>query len=172
MKQNFEYSPQFDSLQSESPKPHWPRHWEIVFSTDNTDVYARQLDFFDIELGMLMPDNKIVYAFHLSKPKPDTRVLKNPAANEKRYYLTWRNSESQQADRELLKRGGIDAGNRLVLKFVSQALEAQLSALERNYGGVPAREIAKTRFGVRATGKDFSFYVLEQSLKENATRQK
>ncbi len=48
-------------------KPGLPRHWEVMFSKEHPGPYARQLDFFDIELGVLMPDNKIIYAFNLAK---------------------------------------------------------------------------------------------------------
>ena len=99
-------------------KPGLPRHWEIMFSRSTLDIYARQLDFFKIELGVLMPDNKIIYAFNLAKAKPDTRTVSNPAANEKRYYLTWRNGDLQQADRDLLGRAGVDFGDHLILKFL------------------------------------------------------
>ena len=120
-----------------------------MFATDDADLYARQLDYFGIELGMLRNDNKIIYAYHLSKPKPDTRVLDDRARNENRYYLTWHNADSQKADGELLARAGIDAGDHLVLKFLSQPLEMQLLALERSYREANPKEIARTRFGVR-----------------------
>ena len=38
-----------------------------MFSKNTLDAYARQLDFFKIELGVLLPDNKIVYAYNLAK---------------------------------------------------------------------------------------------------------
>jgi hypothetical protein len=64
----------------------WPRHWEIVFLTGKKDYLARQLDFFGIELAV-PAKNKFVYAFHLSQPIPDTRVLEKPGGKEHRYYL-------------------------------------------------------------------------------------
>ena len=52
------------------------------------DKYARQLDFFGIELAVVMPGNKLVYVRNFSKPKPQTHT--GPADQEKRFYLTWR----------------------------------------------------------------------------------
>ncbi len=84
-------------------QPVLPRNWEVVFQKGNTlDLYARQLDFFKIELGVVLPDNKIAYAFNLSKRKPESRVSADPANTERRYYLTWRSGDLEQADRELL----------------------------------------------------------------------
>jgi len=146
-------------------KPGWPRHWEVTFNSSTLDVYARQLQHFGIELGVLQPDNKIIYVFNLTKPKPDSRVVSNPAANEKRYYLTWRTGEMQKADRELLARAGVDPEDHLILKFLPREVERDLMAKEKAENNATPKEIRLTRFGVRAEGDDFSFYVMEQSLK-------
>ena len=138
--------------------------WEIHFPEKQTlETYARQLDFFKIELGVLLPNNKIIYAHNLAKSKPDTRTAANPAA-ENRYYLTWRNGEMQQADRDLFSRAGVDVGDSIVVKFLSPEVEKRLIDLENAHAGADAKRIKKTRFGVRAAGAGFTFFVLEQSL--------
>ena len=71
----------------------------------------------------------------------------------------------QQADRDLLARAGIDVGDSLVLKFLPPEVEKQLIGLEESYAGAEAKRIRKTRFGVRADGAGFTFFVLEQPLK-------
>jgi hypothetical protein len=146
-------------------KPGWPRHWEVMFAKNTLEAYARQLDFFKIELGVLRPDNKIVYVFNLNKPKPDSRIVANPAANERRYYLTWRTGEMQQADRELLARAGVDPEDRLILKFLPKEVELDLMRLERAQNNVTPKDIRVTRFGVQSDGAGFKFYVVEQILK-------
>ena len=142
-----------------------PRLWELQYVKGNTlEVYARQLDFFGIELGVLLPDNKVVYAFNLAKPMPETRT--GAADKERRYYLTWRGSgDLQKADRELLARAGIEVADRVILKFLPAAVEAQLAALEKAYAGKEAKDIRKTRFGVKPAGDGYAFYVLEQTHK-------
>ena len=101
----------------------------------------------------------------LPKPKPDTRIVSNPAVNEKRYYLTWRNGEMQQADQDLLARAGVDLGDRLILKFLPKEIELQLMGLEKAVNNLTPKDIRKTRFGVQPDGDGFKFYVLEQSIK-------
>ena len=60
-----------------------PRNWEVNFQKGSTlDDYARQLDFFGIEIGIVQPGGKIDYAFHLAKPKPDTRSITEAHKNE------------------------------------------------------------------------------------------
>lgn len=149
---------------SGSGKPGRPRHWEVRFAEGSTvDMYARQLDFFGIELGVLMPGNKVEYAFNLTKEKPDRRT--GPADQEQRYYLTWRRGGLQAADRELLSRAGIKPGNRLILKFLPREVEAQLVALERARAGEDVNKIAATYFGIAQEGQGFRFYVVDQRLK-------
>lgn len=141
------------------------RHWEVRFLKGNTlESYARQLDFFGIELGVLMPDGKLLYAFNLSKRRPDTRT--GPADQEKRYYLTWQSGELQEADRELLGRAAIQAGDRIILKLLPPGLEARLAAMEKAHAGRHADRLRKTRFEVRPDGAGgYAFVVVDQSFR-------
>lgn len=142
------------------------RKWEVLFAKSTLDAYAKQLDFFHIELGVVLPGNKIVYACNLGGSKPNIRTATDPAG-EKRYYLTWRSGEMQQADRDLLARAGVEAGNSLVVKFLPPEAEQRLIDLEKSHAGVNAKRVGRTRFGVRAEGAGFAFYVMEQSLRRN-----
>ena len=146
-------------------KPGWPRHWEVTFNSATLNVYAAQLQDFGIELGVLQPDNKIIYVFNLAKSKPDTRIVSNPALNEKRYYLTWRTGEMQQADKDLLARAGIDPGERLILKFLPKEVELNLMGLEKAVNNLTPKDIKKTRFGGLPDGDGYKFNVLEQVIK-------
>lgn len=75
-----------------------PRRWELMFDRGLTlETYAKQLDFFGIEMGVLMPDKRIEYAARLTRSRPDRRT--GPADAEKRYYLTWKRGELEKADR-------------------------------------------------------------------------
>ena len=67
-------------------------------------------------MGVVRPGGKIDYAFHLSKPKPDTRTITEAYKNERRYWLRWTDGELKKADDELLERAGIDPQGWL-LKF-------------------------------------------------------
>jgi hypothetical protein len=141
------------------------RRWEVRFLKGNTlDTYARQLDFFGIELGVLMPGNRVIYAFNLTKRKPDTRTA--AADQEKRYYLTWRSGELQEADRELLGRAGIQNTGRIILKFLTPQIEAHLAGLEKAHAGRHAENVRRTRFEVRDDGAGgYCFVVVDQSYK-------
>jgi hypothetical protein len=145
-------------------KPGRPRAWEVSFIKGNTlENYAKQLDHFGIELGVLLPGNKVAYAANLAKAKPDART--GPADAEQRYYLTWRQGELMEADRELLARAGIDSKGKIILKFLPADLERNLAEKEKVYASSRGQEVRKTRFGIRPEGEKFVFYVVEQSYR-------
>lgn len=149
---------------SGSGEPGIPRaqRWEIYFQDGGTlESYARQLDFFKIELGVVGGTNQVQYAFHLAQPKPDTRV--GPAGDENRLYMTWRRGSLQQADQELVSRAGLSAAGRLVVQFYPPDTENLLANVERNFRGLEATKIRKTRFGVREAGSGFEFFVIDQT---------
>lgn len=143
------------------PGPISGRQWEVRFPEGNTtDSYARQLDFFGIELAVVMPDGTLEYAAQLSRAKPARRV--GAAEQEMRFYLTWRRGELQEADRELLSKAGINSEGKLILKFLPPATEAMLAQLERDYAGLRADKVRGTRFAVRPRGNGFTFEVISQ----------
>lgn len=135
--------------------------WEIRLLEGHTlDTYARQLDFFGIELGVLLPDGKILYVFNLSQAKPDTRV--GDVGDEKRCYLTWQAGRLREADLELLARAGVDSTGRVVLKFVPPAVERKLAELEQAEAGSALDRVERTCFGIRAAESGYEFFIYEQ----------
>ncbi len=139
----------------------WER-WEIRLLEGHTlETYARQLDFFGIELGVLLPEGKLLYLFNLSQAKPETRL--GDVRDEKRCYLVWQEGRLAEADEELLARAGIDPAGRVVLKFLPPAVERKLAELERAEAGLAADRVVKTCFGVRATESGYEFFVYEQT---------
>jgi len=143
------------------------RRWEVRFDKGATlDVYARQLDHFKIELGVLLPDGRLAYLSNFKNRRPTIRYVTNASETEKRYYLTWRRGELQKADKELVARAGIDPGDSIIIKFIPPDLEQQLVAMEqRAAAGRDPKSIRRTRFGIRSSGGGYAFYVMEQTYK-------
>jgi hypothetical protein len=145
-------------------KPGKPRNWEVVFQKGTVDQYAKQLDFFKIELGVIK-DGKIHYAFNLHKAKPNTRIEANPAEKELRFYLRWVQGDLRKADEELLSRAGIEPPYRFILKFLPPEVEADLYQKELLKAGDDKNRIKKTRFGVKQDGDRYEFYIIDQLYK-------
>ena len=145
-------------------KPGKPRHWEVRFIQGNTlKTYARQLDFFKIELGVLFPGNKVEYAYNLSNSPPARRS--GPADQEQRYYLTWQQGGLEEADHELLGLAGIASEGRLVLKFIPRDLEVELVTLERERAGDDVDRIRATIFQIQPEGSGYAFHVVDQTYR-------
>ena len=137
------------------------RNWEIRFLRGQTaETYARQLDYFRIELAVVQPDGQLLYLSRLNDAKPVTRT--GPAAVEKRFYLTWRGGELSHADLDLLGRAGVEGHNRVILKLLPRELEAKLEMLEREQAADKADRVRKTRFEIRSAGAGYEFFVVEQ----------
>ncbi len=145
-------------------RPGKPRHWEVTFLDGNTTkTYAKQLDYFNIELGVLLPGNLVEYARNVSKSKPDR--WSGPADKEQRYYLTWQKGGLRAADLELLSKAGIQAGDRPIIKFIPRELEIQLMQLEKERAGRNEKRVRATYFAIRPKGSAYEFYVQNQTYK-------
>jgi hypothetical protein len=146
--------------------PPWER-WEIRFSTTGSQVYARQLDFFKIELGAIGGGKaEVDYAYNLAKGKPDHRTGKPD--QEDRIYMTWRDTRGPIAafDRELMQRAGVPIARRTILQFLPKDVEKLLATMEfQNAKGRDPRTFLKTVFGVREAGGKYEFHVIEQRFR-------
>ncbi|MBN1395368.1 MAG: hypothetical protein JW959_10125 [Pirellulales bacterium] len=144
------------------------RGWQVQFDRTTLEAYARQLDFFGIELGVLLSDGRLAYVSNLSNTRPTVKYNNNPSETEKRTYLSWSRGqwELKQADRELLAKAGIPVDNRsIILKFLPPKVVERLSSLELSHAGRERKDIRRTRFGVRTEGNGYAFFVIDQSYK-------
>lgn len=137
--------------------------WFVRFSDRGSlEMYARQLDFFDIELAVLVP-GKVTYIKNVSTPRP-TVVVKTNFSDEKRLYMTWRGGSRRQADIELLRKAGVSVAGGVIYHFYPKETEARLVRLEREYAGRKNSEIRRTYFSVQGDGAGFRFVVTRQSI--------
>ncbi len=139
------------------------QRWYIRFSEGGTSFfYAKQLDFFGIELGALLPSGKLVYLSNLVAEKPTVRQV-DSGAGEDRLYFTWQGGGRRTADIELFRKAGVDVGGASVFHFYPQETEAQLARLEADYAGRPTRDVRRTYFAVEPRGARFEFVVTRQA---------
>jgi len=141
------------------------RHWEFVFPTGITAAeYARQLDYFGIELAVLQPGGKVAYVSRLSSRTPTVRY--GASETENRYYLTWLKGDLQTVERDILTRARVEHDERLILKFLPPPLEAQLAEMEAVKAGSQRDLVRATHFGIRPKSKakadEYEFFVMNQ----------
>jgi hypothetical protein len=135
---------------------------EIRFEPSDLAEYARWLDFFKIELGVLnAEENRIYYAYNLSQSKPSVRT--GAPSDEQRLYMNPTNSQFAALDRELAEAAGIAEKGQIILQFFPPPAQAILYNLEQKHDGTRRPdEIRRTVFRVRPTAEGFEFSVEEQ----------
>ncbi len=142
------------------------QRWFVDFASGGTlDEYAKQLDFFKIEMAAYFPGGKLVYISNMAQPQPTTRESQADAG-EQRLYMTWKaaGAARRQADVQLFKKAGVDAGNALILHFYAKETEQNLSSQETQFRGRPPKEILRTYFTVRSDGGGgYKFVVTRQT---------
>jgi hypothetical protein len=137
---------------------------EIRFEPESLEQYAQWLDYFGIELGVLGDDNKVYYAYNLSRPAPSVRV--GEPAQEQRLYMNPTDSQFAAFDRQLAAKAGIADKGQIILQFYPPKTQALLYDLEqKRAGGRKPEQIRHTVFRVTAVGDKFEFSVEDQSYR-------
>ena len=137
------------------------QRWSILYNPGQTpDEYARQLDFFGVEMATVI-DGQMHYASRFSRPRPEVRVA--PRGNDDRLYFLWQGGGRRESDIALLKKAGIDVGQRgAIFQFFPAEVEQILARLEQQYKGRQPMEIRTTRFTVVPAGARYAFEVIDQ----------
>ncbi|QDV47738.1 hypothetical protein Enr13x_76500 [Stieleria neptunia] len=148
----------------------WER-WELTFNAKGKKDYAKQLDFYKIELAAFGGGgpNVIEMASNLST-SPTKRVNTQPKTEE-RLYFSWKLSNPLlQFDRQLLGAAGIQVSGRNVIRFVPKDLENQLANMEKQYAEEKGKKfphsIAKTVFESTADGSGYVFSIVSQRYRK------
>jgi hypothetical protein len=145
-------------------RPGRPQRWEVRFPKGNSlESYARQLDFFKFELGVIGENDTVSYLSNFSAPKPTVKT--GPRVAEKRMYLVWTGGDLKQADIEFFKRAGVSTEGGMIFMFLPPDVRQTLSQLELDKNHKTIAEISKTIFGLQTQGGGFVFSVIDQRLK-------
>lgn len=140
------------------------QRWFIRFADrSELETYARQLDFFKIELGALLPDGRLAYLRNVSSAKPEVRYAQS-GKEETRMYMTWQAGERRLADVQLFAKAGVNVPVEApIFHFYPPEVESQLAQLEQNFRGRKPEQIKRTYFVVESVGSTaYRFKVLRQ----------
>jgi hypothetical protein len=137
--------------------------WEVRMSAASLDEYARQLDYFRVELGVAGGGNpNVEYITKFSASSPTVRT--GDPKDERRLRFLHRSGELRQEDRQLAAKAGVRTDGRIVFQFYDQEMYTALLALENaRKGNRRIAEVRRTIFGVRETmGGGYEFFVIDQ----------
>ena len=136
--------------------------WEIRFAAGTSvEAYARQLDFFKIELGVIGGQQQVTYLSNLSNPKPTSRA--GSATDDRRLYLIWQRGAIREVDEQIATRAGVTASGKVIAHFLPKDVEDELSRLEdARARQLNIARVEKTIFGIAPSGQDsFRFSILD-----------
>lgn len=146
--------------------------WTLKFAAPDVDAYAKQLDFYGIELGAIGGGVQGVDIASNLGGAPRTRRVDSQHEDAKRLYFRWTSANRlAQFDQQLLQKAGVQLGsNRIWMQFIPQNLENELAHRELDYarenGHESVTEIAKTVFESNAEGSGYQFEVIEQRYRK------
>ena len=138
--------------------PDWQR-WQIRYQAADVQEYARILDAFQVELGVMGGDESLIsYARNLSQNIAKTRQGK--ATAEKRLRFVFASGDLKEADRLLAMRAGLAVEGRIVGQFYPDVVKQQMQGLERAALGTrPLSTVRHTIFGIRQGARGLEFFV-------------
>jgi hypothetical protein len=136
--------------------------WEIRMSAENLAEYAKQLDFFKVELAVAGGGSPTVeYISNLSSARPTVRT--GDPKSEHRLRFLHRSGELREGDRQLAAKAGVKTEGRVVFQFYNDATYKSLLALEAaRKGNRRIKDVRRTIFGVRPNKGQYEFYVIDQ----------
>lgn len=153
--------------QQDGTRPRFQR-WQIDFEARDVDAYARQLEHFGIELGVV--GGGIAGIDYVGKPASEVVTRHGDSGSEKRLYFIWHQENPlQRFDRLLLQRAGVGVNQREIVKFIPPVLENQLAQIELEYAMARGRSfnsIDKTVFFCEAGSDGYRFVVREQRYRK------
>lgn len=134
--------------------------WFIVWNdNESIDEYAKQLDFFGIQLAVIKRGGMTLVK-GLSSPAAQTTFTTVGAGQ---FTFTPRGGRGLPGDRKLLEKAGVNIGDGQVRHVYPTATVGKLAAAERAYRGRPPEQIHRTYFSVRGTLGKYEFYVTKQT---------
>lgn len=144
----------------------WER-WELKFKAADIHSYAKQLDYFEIELGCVGGGITTVdSASDFSSGGKKTSQSPAEANRSDKLIFAWRDkNELAKYDHKLLFQAGIQTEARTLLRLIPAKLEAELTKLELEYCQQKKQTmeaVYKTVFECRPQGKVFEWVVAAQ----------
>ncbi|TWT74325.1 hypothetical protein [Allorhodopirellula solitaria] len=140
--------------------------WQLNFAAPDRAAYAAQLDYFEMELGVLGGGIQgIDMASNLSTdPRAQRR---DDTQNETRLYFMWTKPNRLSGfEHAMLEQAGIEFQGRIVVRFIPSSLENELAVVELKYaiqaGHESVADIAKTVFQSVSVADGFEFQVVDQ----------
>ena len=140
------------------------QRWIITYGEGDIETYAKQLDYFGIEIGVVQ-GTKITYVSNFDGGSPKTRIEPN-GQNEKRIYFIWKEAKRKEQDARLIAGARVSTADSIVVHYYSNGLVKDLEDKEAKFANREKKRIRSTRFKIQSKGKgEYEFVVEAQTPK-------
>ena len=143
------------------------KRWEIIFESGLTEIeYARQLDFFNIQLTTFS-DGKWFRVSGMATTHPTVQV--GAVEQKGGCIFFWRDAGRRQVDLSLIRKAKelTVADDSVVAHFYPREIKSKLLAIETAYaaahGHPDLHDVAKTKFIVKRTENGYDFEIAKQT---------
>ena len=143
-----------------------PEHkrWKIEYDTPDINEYARQLSFFNIDIGLITNGTNEV--LRLRQPGPGAQIVSSNRKQEndaKSLYFVHEKMQLRRWDERLFnQRQTTDMANRFTVQFYPESTRQILRNVEGQFlqnAGKELEEVLRTRFKVVESGGGFTFEI-------------
>ncbi len=146
--------------------------WKLQFSAKDAAGYAKQLDFYNFELGAIggSGPSGVDFVSNLSKGNKK-RFDNKPSADERIYFIFPPGNPLANLTKQLLGKAGVAVGGKRVeMLFMDKNIENMLANIEKTYfekaGHQTIGEVAQTVFESTPDGNGYKFEVIEQRYRK------
>lgn len=140
--------------------------WQLNFTAKGQFSYAKQLDHFKIELGVVGGSVVGLDIVNHLTDSPQSSRLEDASTEKRLYFMFKRPSPLMQYERAIHHQAGLDLQGRKIFKLIPPELENQLAKIELDYAtakGHPSiTKVVKTVFESTPAGSGYEFHVVTQ----------
>ncbi|MDA8744469.1 hypothetical protein N9N28_07550 [Rubripirellula amarantea] len=144
--------------------------WQLDFSARDKTAYAKQLDYYKIELGAVGGKIQGLDIVNNLVSSPKARRIADASTEKRLYFMFKTASPLLQYDRQMLAQAGVQLDGRSTLKLIPKDLENLLAKIELDFakskGHQSVTELAKTVFESTAEGDGYAFKVISQRYRK------
>ena len=143
------------------------KRWNINYESEDIDTYAKQLDFFKIDIGVVSTNTDAIQRVTNLASSPKL-VPSSRAKEAKTLRFAHIKQRMRQWDQELARRAGASLENTALVQFYppeTRQMIRQREAAALKDAGRDIKQVLKTNFKVINKGGQFVFDVVEISYK-------
>ena len=146
-----------------------PEHkrWKIDYESNNISEYAKQLSFFEIDIGVIQENTNGIVRLRNVGGAPQT-ISTDRNAEKKSLYFTHEKRRMRRWDETLVKNNRVDLDGSFTVQFYPMKTRVLLRQIEQAYlteVGRTLRDVRRTYFKVVPSAGGFEFKLTDMNFR-------